>query len=77
MTVKLVETSNFAAADGLAPEEIRRARGEARGARRRVAEILEERLGLPPAQFLSRLAATFHFPALSMQDLDGLPPRLR
>ncbi len=74
MTVKLVEASNPAAAVGIAPDEIRRARDEARGARRRVAEILEERLGLPPAQFLSGLAATFHFPALSMQDLDGLAP---
>jgi general secretion pathway protein E len=74
MTVKLVEASDLATSGGLAPEEIRQARGEARGARRRVAEILEERLGLPPAQFLSRLAATFHFPAFTMQDLDGLAP---
>jgi len=55
-------------------EEIATARAEAGRTGRRVLESLEERAGLPPMDFLARLAGTFHYPPATLDDLSALDP---
>lgn len=50
------------------------ARSESVRVRRSMAEVLEEKLGLPPAVFSASLGLTLHYPVLSMEQLQQLRP---
>ena len=54
--------------------DIDEARKQAQAAKRRVVEVLEENLGLPPVQFTLALAAALRFPALPIHRLHELAP---
>jgi len=62
------------APEPIPPALIHAAQESARATGRRAAEALEESLALPTSDFMARLAATFHYPALSMRELDALEP---
>jgi general secretion pathway protein E len=72
--MKIATASSLSAADGISREDIRKARDVAQSTRRRVVEVLAEQLELEPARFMARVAATLHYPALAMQDLDDHSP---
>jgi general secretion pathway protein E len=55
-------------------EQLQFAREEARRRERSPLEVLEEQAGLAPERFVQTLAETFHYPALTMADLDHLQP---
>ena len=50
------------------------ARAESVRTRRRMADVLEEKLGLSPAAFTAGLGLTLHYPVLSMDQLQRLAP---
>jgi len=50
------------------------ARAEAVRTRRRMVEVLEEKLGMPPPAFTASLGFTLHYPVLSMDQLQRLAP---
>ena len=50
------------------------ARTEAARSRRRLIEVLEEKLGVAPAAFAASLGVTLHYPVLSMDQLHPLTP---
>jgi general secretion pathway protein E len=54
--------------------EIAAARGAAQKARRRLVDVLEERLALGPDAFAAELGAAFRMPVLRMDDLRRLAP---
>ena len=54
--------------------EIDEARGAAAQARRRLVDVLEERLALEPDVFVTRLGATLRLPVLRMEDLHRATP---
>ena len=56
------------------PEQVRAARAQATSEKRAVVEVLEERAGLEPEQFLATLAETLHYPAYAMEDLHRQEP---
>jgi general secretion pathway protein E len=58
-----------AVAGGIAPAAIAEARAAAAGARRRVVDVLEERLGLEADAFIAALCASFRFERLDMAAL--------
>ena len=58
----------------LSPATIAEARRTARQLGRRVLSVLEDNLALAPAEFLSRLGETLHYPTLSMAALNQLAP---
>ena len=60
-------------AEPIALEQIAAARATARSARRRLVDVLEETLALPPDEFVARLAATLHLRALPMQEMRVAP----
>ena len=60
--------------DPFSTEAVAAARGEARAAGTRVVDVLESKAGLPPAEFIRRLAASMRFSALGMEDLHRLEP---
>jgi general secretion pathway protein E len=60
--------------DALTAARIEEARMQARPANRRVIEVLEENLGLAPAEFMAALAAALRFPLASIQKLHELAP---
>lgn len=55
-------------------EQMRAAREESVSTQRSVCKVLEDKLGLPPAQFTAVLGATLHFPVLGMEDLHLMQP---
>src|SRR4051812_35950287 len=55
-------------------ELIAEARTTAAAAKRRLVDVLEERLGDSPDAFTARLAATLHLPVLAMAELRQAPP---
>jgi general secretion pathway protein E len=55
-------------------QDIAAARGAARTARRRVVDVLEERLALQPDAFAAELGTAFRMPVLRMEDLRRLAP---
>jgi general secretion pathway protein E len=59
-------------AELISAEAIAAARAQARAAGTRVVDALEAIVGLTPTEFTRRLAATLHFPALTMPDLHAL-----
>jgi general secretion pathway protein E len=63
-----VETS------GISSDVLQAARADAARTRRRLVEVLEERLDLPPPAFTSCLGVTLHYPVLSMEQLRELSP---
>jgi general secretion pathway protein E len=63
-----------AAAPGFTPMELREARRQAAGVRGRATEILEERAGLAPAQFVLQLAHTLGFAAADAGALAACEP---
>jgi general secretion pathway protein E len=58
----------------IAADEIAQARDAANAARRRIVDVLEERLGSDPDGFTGRLAATLHLEHLSMSQLRQAVP---
>ena len=60
--------------DFLTMAHIEEARAQAQASSRRVVEILEESLGVPPAEFTIALAQALRFPALSNDRMHSLPP---
>jgi general secretion pathway protein E len=70
--MNLVET--FPTVAAIAPEQLQQARAEARRTQRRVVEVLEEQLQLPPEQYVEALAHLFHYSALAMDELNRLAP---
>ncbi|HTD91598.1 MAG TPA: GspE/PulE family protein [Burkholderiales bacterium] len=58
----------------ITPQQIAEARTAAVSARRRLIEILEERLGMPPDAFISTLGATVRLPVLTMEALRCATP---
>jgi general secretion pathway protein E len=50
------------------------ARAESERSRRRLIEVLEEKLGQPPQAFTARLGMTLHYPVLVMDQLHQLSP---
>ena len=59
--------------------QIAEARAEARAAAgiRRLVDVLEEKLGLAPDEFAERLAATFRYDVLRMEEFRRLEPAFR
>jgi general secretion pathway protein E len=62
------------AEDRFSATEIQRASEVARLNGRSAVDVLEEGSGLDSEAFLQKLAATFHYPAMSMTELDQLQP---
>jgi general secretion pathway protein E len=58
----------------LAPALVAAARADAARSRRRVIELLEERLGLPPGDFVACVAASLHYRTATMEELGALAP---
>jgi general secretion pathway protein E len=56
------------------PEALVSAREEAQRAGRAMIEVLDEQLGLAPAQFLARIAATVHYPEVGLSELSACAP---
>ena len=54
--------------------QIEEARAQAQAAKRRVVEVLEENLKLPPAEFTAVLAQVLQFPPLTNQRMHALAP---
>ncbi len=68
-----------AQAEGSAPRKIpgdilQLARTESAHMRRRMVDVLEEKLGVPPALFTARLGLTLHYPVLSMEQMQQMKP---
>ncbi len=68
-----------AQAEGSAPRKIpgdilQLARTESARMRRRMVDVLEEKLGVPPALFTARLGLTLHYPVLSMEQMQQMKP---
>jgi general secretion pathway protein E len=55
-------------------QEIDEARAEARRSRRRLVDLLEEKLALEPDTFAGRLGATLRVPVMRMEELRGAVP---
>ena len=66
--------ANLAVAEPLSGADLRAAQADAQATRRSLIEVLEDKLNLGPAPLMARLAATLHYPALSMQDLNHCAP---
>ncbi len=60
--------------DFLTMAHIEEARAQAQASDRRIVEVLEESLGVPPAEFTIALAQALRFPALSNDRMHSLPP---
>jgi general secretion pathway protein E len=60
--------------DPFSPEVMAAARGEARAAGTRVVDVLEAMAGLPPPDFIRRLAASMRLECLAMEDLHRFEP---
>ena len=60
--------------DFLTMAHIEEARAQAQASDRRIVEVLEESLGVPPAEFTTALAQALRFPALSNDRMHSLPP---
>jgi general secretion pathway protein E len=58
----------------IAGDLLQSARAEAVRLRRRLVDVLEEQLALPPALFTARLGTTLHYPVLTMGQLHDLTP---
>lgn len=72
-------TNIDAQAEGSAPRKIpgdilQLARTESARMRRRLVDVLEEKLGVPPAVFTARLGLTLHYPVLSMEQMQQMKP---
>lgn len=61
-------------AEPIPAELITAAIADAKSSRRRVLEVLEERLAIPTDQFVLRLGKTLHYPVLTMEHLRTLQP---
>ena len=61
-------------AHGISNDVLQSARTEAARSRRRLIDVLEEKLGLPPAAFAASLGNALHYPVLSMDQLHQLTP---
>ncbi|HJX19177.1 MAG TPA: GspE/PulE family protein [Acidiferrobacterales bacterium] len=64
----------FPAVATIAPEQVQQARAEARRTQRRLVEVLEEQLQLPPERYVAALAQLFHYSAFTMDELNRLTP---
>jgi general secretion pathway protein E len=53
---------------------IREARRESEGSLRSLVNVLEERLGVAPGQFVRQLADTFGYPSIEMEQMIGMTP---
>ncbi len=62
------------AATAIAGDLLQSVRAEAARLRSRLVDVLEEKLAVSPEAFTARLAATLHYPVLSMDQLHGLAP---
>ena len=58
----------------ISKEMMLEARSESIRVRRSMVEVLEEKLGLPPAVFSASLGLTLHYPVLSMEQMQQLRP---
>jgi general secretion pathway protein E len=58
----------------IAASDLQQARKEANALKRPLMQIIEEKLELQPQQAVACLARMFHYPALSMEDLDSCTP---
>ena len=58
----------------IAPKALAEARAAASAARRRLVEVLEEKLAVPPDEFTARLAATARLPVIDMEALRRATP---
>lgn len=58
----------------ISKEMLLAARSESTRVRRSMVEVLEEKLGLPPAVFSASLGLTLHYPVLSMEQMQQLRP---
>ena len=63
-----------ALAEPIAPEITAEARRAAQAGRRRLVDVLEEKLALDPDSFAARLGATLHLPVLRMDELRRAVP---
>jgi general secretion pathway protein E len=69
--MSIAQGDSLMAIDG---SEIDEARVAAAGARRRLVDVLEEKLGLDPDSFVVRLGATLRLPVMRMDDLRRFAP---
>jgi general secretion pathway protein E len=60
--------------NGIAPEVLEGARAAAAAARRRLVDVLEERLALDPDAFADRVGQTVHYPVVRMEELRRATP---
>jgi general secretion pathway protein E len=58
----------------ISAQDLARARSDAAQSRRPLIEVLEERLKVPPGEFVAHLGNSLHYPVLSMDELHGLKP---
>ena len=62
------------AANRIPSDILQAARAEAVRVRRRMVDVLEEKLGVPPPLFAASLGLTLHYPVLSMEQMQKLKP---
>jgi general secretion pathway protein E len=72
--VNAVNEAHLPDREPLGAPQIEQARARAATTGRRVVEVLEEDLGLPPAEFTLALAGALNFPAVSIQRMHELAP---
>ena len=72
--MNLAENPTVGAGHRISPAELQQARALSVRTRRKLIEVLEEQTGLAPAEFVSALAHTFHYPVLDAGDLQTLLP---
>ncbi len=58
----------------ISSDMMQEARSEALRARRRMVEVLEEKLDVPPAVFSASLGLTLHYPVLTMEQMQQMQP---
>lgn len=67
-------SADFVHATPITSELIAAARADALASRRRIVEVLEERLGLPAEQFVESLGKTLRYPVMTSEHLRKLEP---
>ena len=61
-------------ASRISSNTLQTARAEAAHTRRRLVEVLEEKLGVPPGVFTTSLGLTLHYPVVAMEQLQLMKP---
>ncbi|MGH8670869.1 MAG: GspE/PulE family protein, partial [Burkholderiales bacterium] len=69
-----LDEASLVAPGGLLPEVLHAARAQAQASRRRMVHVLDERLGLAPAEFVALLGNALRYPTLDINAMYDLSP---